>query len=344
MSNNKNESDINIANLSIGSVIKNYKELCGILEEKVLDGKSRRLQIENWKRYFDFERQGNKYIIKEIYPTPLPKDFSKNDVYTKYVQVILTRCLKETHKRYFTTTDLLKLFGFVNDNWGNLDLLNDYCKESLCSPKQATYYYNQLYMHVMSYCTTAFKRCLNRLSQRKYILYEEVFVQNINGEIRELTNKEKQTYTDISYALKREMGIKLINIYNAERYYSELNERLKEVGLENVYKTFHIFPAKNGINEAVEISIQEFNDAKLNVNDTSLEQMKKYVDIDINKDINKLTDKYNKIYDKSDEDIQLMFTKEQFSNAMVDSSIDIEKSFEDKLYMANMYVDISNML
>ena len=212
---------IDISKLIVGAVIKNYKELCGILGEKVLDGKSKKLQIENWKRFFNFERQGNKYIIKDVYATPLAKTkpdktkkkISRNDVYTKYIQVILTKHLKETNQSYFTTTDLLKMLGFVNDNWGNLELLKDYCNETLCSPKQATYYYNQLYMHVMSYCTTAFKRCLNRLSQRKYINWYEVYrVCDIDskGRIskeRNATKLEIDLYTEISYQLKEEMKI-----------------------------------------------------------------------------------------------------------------------------------------
>lgn len=54
-------------------IFKNYKELCEFLEEPVKGGTSKEAQIKEWQRYFAFERQGNKYIITEIYDTPLEK-------------------------------------------------------------------------------------------------------------------------------------------------------------------------------------------------------------------------------------------------------------------------------
>lgn len=33
--------------------IKNYKMLCELLEQEVKNGKSKKLQLEDWKRYFD---------------------------------------------------------------------------------------------------------------------------------------------------------------------------------------------------------------------------------------------------------------------------------------------------
>lgn len=337
---------MNLEKLEIGMSIKNYKELCELLGDKVLDGKSRKLQIENWKRYFDFDRQGNKYIINEVYPTPLPKDFSKNDVYTKYIQVILTKYLKETDDRYFTTTKLLKLFGFVNQNWGDLSLLYDFCEKYDCSIQQAKYYYNQLYMHVMSYCTTAFKRCLSRLSKRGFIIWEEIYrieLYDDNGKLveRDATDEEKKMYVELSYKIKQDMGIKLLNIYNADKYYAKLNDKLSELGINKIYKTFRIFPAKSGINEAVKVSIQEFKDSIINVNDKSVEQMLKYVDVDIEKDIEKLTEKSNSEYDNANDDFKLIFSKEEYTKIGIDDNFsDINNIRENKIGLIDMYIEL----
>lgn len=331
---------MNTENIEVGMVVKNYKELCTLLGEKVTEGNSRKSQIDEWERYFDYTRQGHKYIINEIYPMPLPKDFSKNDVYTKYVQVILTKYLRDTNDRYFTTTKLLKLLGFVNDNWGDIGLLADFVKTHNCTYQQAKYYYNQLYQHIMSYCVTAFKRCLGRLSQRKYITYKEIYVNDCNGKIRELTNKEQQLYTDISFELKQEMGIKLINIYNAKEYYNKLNERLNEVGLDKVYKTFRIFPAVSGIEEAVEVSKQEYINAKKEVNGKSLTQMKNYIDIDIESCVAKITDEVNKAFDNSDEDYSHLpnVREDVIKNELDKIGVDYMK--DNKTDLTNMYIEL----
>lgn len=65
---------MNIENLSEGQVIKNYKELCLLLNEPIKSGKSKNLQLDDWLRYFEYARQGNKYIIEKIYKEPITKE------------------------------------------------------------------------------------------------------------------------------------------------------------------------------------------------------------------------------------------------------------------------------
>jgi len=59
--------------LSIGMAIKNYKEMCILLEEKEKKGKSRLLQIANWERYFKWHKDGQKFIIDEVFEMPIEK-------------------------------------------------------------------------------------------------------------------------------------------------------------------------------------------------------------------------------------------------------------------------------
>lgn len=85
--------DIDVSKLYIGMVIKNYKELCNILGQEIKDGKSKKLQLENFKRYFDFEKSGQKFIITDIYDTPLTKEdrrrLGNNSIYVKNIELIL---------------------------------------------------------------------------------------------------------------------------------------------------------------------------------------------------------------------------------------------------------------
>jgi hypothetical protein len=54
------------------NIIKNYKIMCELLNEKVSGGGStKKAQINRWKRYFEFHRDGQKYIIDKIYNNPL---------------------------------------------------------------------------------------------------------------------------------------------------------------------------------------------------------------------------------------------------------------------------------
>ena len=80
---------INVSNISVNQIFKNYKELCAALEEPVKAGKSKQLQLEDFNRYFTYTKQGNKYTIEYIYDTPLIK-FNSKGIYNNIMQLIIT--------------------------------------------------------------------------------------------------------------------------------------------------------------------------------------------------------------------------------------------------------------
>jgi len=64
---------MNIEHLEVGQIHKNYKELCIVLGEEVKSGNSKDRQLVNWKRYFDWKKEGVKFTISKIYNKPLEK-------------------------------------------------------------------------------------------------------------------------------------------------------------------------------------------------------------------------------------------------------------------------------
>lgn len=62
-----------IENLEVGMILKSYRHLCEVLEVLVKTGKSKQLQLEDMGRYFTYTKDGNKFIINEIYKEPLQK-------------------------------------------------------------------------------------------------------------------------------------------------------------------------------------------------------------------------------------------------------------------------------
>lgn len=67
-----------VRNLSVGQEVKSYRVMCELLGESEFVGscydKLKNIQLEDWKKYFDYERKGYKFIIKQIYSTPLKSD------------------------------------------------------------------------------------------------------------------------------------------------------------------------------------------------------------------------------------------------------------------------------
>lgn len=66
--------------LKVGMEIKNYKYFCNLLNEDVFSGSSKRSQLKEWVRHFNYKKQGHKFIIVDIYDTPKEKqDLRKNN-------------------------------------------------------------------------------------------------------------------------------------------------------------------------------------------------------------------------------------------------------------------------
>ena len=59
-----------IENLKVGMVIKNYKELCKLLETKVKTGGAKQTQLDKLRCFCNYHKDGNKFIIDEIYKEP----------------------------------------------------------------------------------------------------------------------------------------------------------------------------------------------------------------------------------------------------------------------------------
>lgn len=116
--------EVDTSKLVIGMVIKNYKELCNLFGEDTKTGKAKQLQLKNWKRYFDWEKDGQKFIITDIYDTPLPKEDLRrkgnNSIYKNYIELILLQYLakQEGYSKTFTKRNWLELLGMINSKYG----------------------------------------------------------------------------------------------------------------------------------------------------------------------------------------------------------------------------------
>ncbi len=100
----KNDLDINRfieyvqANVELNgdNTVKNYKVMCELIGEDVLNGASKKAQLNRWKRYFDFHKDGQRFVIDEIYDEPFATDDDrkrKEGLYVKYIELLLLEYL-----------------------------------------------------------------------------------------------------------------------------------------------------------------------------------------------------------------------------------------------------------
>ncbi len=120
---------ITTENIYSGLFVKNYPSLCNLLNDKVKKGKSKILQLEEWKRIFNFDRElnngciGRGYKIIEVYLTEKSKE-RKLAIKTIIRNLVILEDLlneldetKEKNESYRTTKELYLLLGICNDDF-----------------------------------------------------------------------------------------------------------------------------------------------------------------------------------------------------------------------------------
>lgn len=182
-------------NLYPDQIVKNYKELCSLLNIQPASGNSKKLQLKFLDRYFSYDRVGQKYIIKTIYQTPLPKDDGRIGIFTQLIGDILTSALSYQRQvqqdicevshiaslispsEHYKDTYILPSFflfrslGMVNDLY-NVSRKKEIRDQIPTSP----YNINNFYTTVFSELNKLTLRALISLSSRDIIEYGNTYI------------------------------------------------------------------------------------------------------------------------------------------------------------------------
>lgn len=101
-----------IKKLYKGQIIKNYKELCRLLDWEIESGNSKKSQLKELDRYYTYYKEGQKFIIDEVFQEPKEKeDFRKYN--------------GGGHTGYFKQYDELNIKKTEYDNIGVYYILKD---------------------------------------------------------------------------------------------------------------------------------------------------------------------------------------------------------------------------
>lgn len=277
---------MNITNLKIGDTIKNYKEMCSLLGEKITNGgKSKEAQIKNWERYFQYERQGQKFHILNIYDVPLPKVDRRSNgnrrIYLPYVEKIFPPYLSGLKNKtgYFTKKDLLYILGMTNKFYQNISF-NDLLAEN----SNLTYWQLDKFYQICNYkLSSILFSSLNSLQARKIISCEEQYVIILDSNNTYIANDEEKKI--ISVAEKKtlnKMGIDNKSFaalsFKLSKFYKEVNSYLNErYRWEGIYKQYKII-LLNPINPVEALNENQILLNKLLLNEKVIDAVDKHAE------------------------------------------------------------------
>jgi uncharacterized protein YqiB (DUF1249 family) len=229
-----------------GLIVKNYKELCLLLNEKEKTGESKKSQIKDWERYFKYRKQGHKYIIEDVYEVPMEKldkrNKGNNAIYIKYIETILLYLLsQEVNQTLVCTKNYLMLkLGIVSKNYIDKYYRTLLVKNKEFKQRDIDEFDGRAYRILDRILFSA----LNNL-QRRCLLnwHQELHIKAINKETGKsekwvADEDEIRNFTAIKYEVMKQMGFdedkpekydSLRDIYfyhQTEKFYEILRDKL----------------------------------------------------------------------------------------------------------------------
>lgn len=241
--NQKNKAiyGIDTSGLELGMVVKNYREMCRILNEQICGGDSKKAQLKEWARYFLWEKKGQKFIILDIYDEPLPKEDGRanRNIYVQYIEVILMKILAKQRDSktpfYITTNQMWKLLGMINNNYKNISL--DELNDRIPDYKVTSFDMNKFYQRCNQRLRKILFSSLDRLQGKALIKYDIeiviVYMDEHNEVVYEPANDE-QTKCVLKAERKALLDMKLETIrqvyakFKDTEFFSRMNTYLQE--------------------------------------------------------------------------------------------------------------------
>lgn len=266
---------MNLTKLEVGLKIKNYKALCELLGVKPkAGGDSKKAHLKEMERYFKYYKQGNAFVITEVYTQVLEKVDGrsnggnatfKDDTITTMIKLILAKS-KGSMVMYVPKHVLHEELSLVNGYYHDLRqtknarLLHDMTKTDTVLSKH-------FFSKVDESCESVVKTGLNKLAKQGFIEWSETRVKVIvdnkkdgSQNVRHVacTDEEVSAILEVEKAICKKLGY--ANTYEVsqdseeakDKFYKKVQSRLNSVyGIQYTYsyKAYKIIYAKRAIKD-----------------------------------------------------------------------------------------------
>lgn len=334
-----------LQNIEIGKTYKNYKNMCDVLQEPIKNGKSKTYQMKEWKRYFNFEKVGQKFLVTEIYQVPLKnedlRNKGNNSIYVQYIELLLLNQLaKEPNWRCaLTKQKLFEILGLTNKKYKE----KPYKELMEFNSSIKTFDINHFYQRANQKLEQILFGALKNLKNRCLISYsEQIVIVDQNNETKIASDKEIKLINSIYKQVLNEMKyISLTQVFlkfKGDDFYNRVNEILYErYKWQYTYKQYKLIYTKEDVIQ--EIPNVEARITKLQLNDKVINVMNLQANKKYNDNQSKLKEEINKYLgsDKVWGDVSESIVDKKQLNLFVykDNYVEIQKELAEYLLRIN---------
>lgn len=270
---------MNLQNLHEGQVVKNYKELCRLLEIDEMDGNSKVSQLKEIGRYIEINKKGHSFVVIQIYKNELEKSSNRNPAGSRslYVENFSVQLLHALSKDYHykkskglvdeganymfrTPNQLSQLTGMVNKDYRFTRLaVKDFIENNEYSLSK--FDIDEFFKTTTNKINSIIKTSMNNLYKRKILvpyrrhLFTFQGKQYVSDDPQEtiITTLQGKIYEDMKFrgiTRERKNGGEPIVLdilsevylsHRTEEFYERFNKELKsEYGWTDVYSGWKI--------------------------------------------------------------------------------------------------------
>ena len=278
-----------IENLKVGMILKSYRHLCEVLEIPIKTSNSKNAQIKELERHIKYSKEGNKYIIEDIFEKPLEKNDGRiegNNIskYNDKIEQLILNLLSEMQEYdgvvFLSKYLLLKQLKMINENYS-------FCKRRISKLSSFTKISEEniyeFYDSSDSTLVRSLEKTLDNLNNKclviwskeiavcevidlnnaitdnvQYDAYEEEihnYTKQLSVKHRQATDSESKLILQLERETIEEMGFKTkrdIAINNMWKVFSNMmSSKVNEIGIAYYYKSYKIIFNEKHINEEI---------------------------------------------------------------------------------------------
>lgn len=262
---------MNLQNLYEGQVIKNYKELCALLDIKEKAGNQKILQFLELDRHFKLKRDGQRIIVEQVYSQSFEKidkrKLGNRSIYVDDIAIQLLDYLTKNKKKeilyndtkrvFLTSSNIFLITGMINDKYvPTKQSIRAFIEEEQRSLEIEDL--NEFFVRTEHKMRQILITALDIL-EAKYIIKYDVRdrIQDENG-WRMATDKEDEYLLDIRNEVAKDMDVRRYGMVYYLGRSAEFHKRVKakiskELGWTGIYSGFLI-----GYGKRLETSLEDY--------------------------------------------------------------------------------------